>query len=260
MNFNYHTHTIRCGHASGTDEEYIQRAIENGIKFMGFSEHIPLMYPDGHETGYRMPTSKTEEYFKTLGNLREKYADKLEIKIGFEMEYYPNSFEKMLNFAKSVGAEYLLLGQHFIVEEYPGPAEYSSIPNGDVTKLKTYVDRLVSAIKSGFFTYIAHPDMINFTGDASIFKEEIKKICVASREYNIPLEINFLGIRDNRNYPNEFFWQIAGEENSPVTFGFDTHDILNAFDGESLKKAKEIVKKYNLNYIGKPTIIPLLDK
>ena len=260
MTVNLHAHTTRCGHASGTERDYIERAIEGGLAQFGFSDHAPGRFADGYESGFRMPMAEAQDYINTLRSLREEYRDRIRIHIGFEMEYYPNSFEKMLNFAKSVGAEYLLLGQHFTVEEYPGPAEYSSIPNDDVTKLKTYVDRLVSAIKSGVFTYIAHPDMINFTGDTSIFKEEIKKICVASREYNIPLEINFLGIRDNRNYPNEFFWQIAGEENSPVTFGFDTHDILNAFDGESLKKAKEIVKKYNLNYIGKPTIIPLLDK
>jgi len=35
-----------------------------------------------------------------------------------------------------------------------------------------------------------------------VFKTEMRKICVASKEYNIPLEMNFLGIRDNRCYPN----------------------------------------------------------
>ena len=39
---NYHTYTARCGHASGREEEYILRAIEGGIKILGFSDHIPL--------------------------------------------------------------------------------------------------------------------------------------------------------------------------------------------------------------------------
>ena len=29
---NYHTHTARCGHAIGTDEEYVQAAIQAGLK------------------------------------------------------------------------------------------------------------------------------------------------------------------------------------------------------------------------------------
>ena len=33
---NYHTHTYRCGHAIGTDEEYVLAAIEKGFKENGF--------------------------------------------------------------------------------------------------------------------------------------------------------------------------------------------------------------------------------
>ena len=36
---NWHTHTSRCGHAVGTDEEYVQAAIQGGLKTLGFSDH-----------------------------------------------------------------------------------------------------------------------------------------------------------------------------------------------------------------------------
>ena len=42
-----------------------------------------------------------------------------------------------------------------------------------------------------------------------------------------------------------------------MTFGFDAHDVPSAFDEKSLKKAKMLVEKYNLNYIGKPDIIDI---
>jgi len=123
--------------------------------------------------------------------------------------------------------------------------------------LQKYTNCIVDGIKSGVFTYIAHPDVINFVGDVEIFQREIQKICIAAREFDIPLEINFLGIRDGRNYPNDAFWEIAGEEKSPVTFGFDSHEAIDAYDGNSLVRAMELVKKYNLNYIGKPKLIML---
>ena len=88
MNYNYHTHTFRCNHATGSEEEYILRAIENGIEYMGFSEHIPLVFPDGFQALYRMPEELTEDYFNTVNSLKEKYKNEIEIKIGFEMEYY----------------------------------------------------------------------------------------------------------------------------------------------------------------------------
>ena len=50
---NYHTHTFRCHHAQGTDEEMVLAAIKSGIKVFGFSDHGPLPYKD-FVSGMRM--------------------------------------------------------------------------------------------------------------------------------------------------------------------------------------------------------------
>ena len=42
MKYCYHTHTKRCGHAVGEDEEYVIEAIKAGIKDLGFSDHVFL--------------------------------------------------------------------------------------------------------------------------------------------------------------------------------------------------------------------------
>lgn len=253
MNYNYHTHTFRCSHASGTEEEYIQRAIAGGIKHMGFSDHMPFVFPDGYESGFRVPVTQVEDYFKTLSALREKYKDQIDIHIGFEMEYYPKHFKDMLKKAREYGAEYLILGQHFIYNEHPDGIN-STAKQDDIKNLQEYVSNLVAAIQSGVFTYIAHPDMFYFTGEESVYRAEMQKICAASKEHAVPLEINFLGIRGKRHYPNSLFWEIVAEEQSPVTFGFDSHDTLNAYDGESLQKALEMVAELKLNYIGEPAL------
>lgn len=44
--FNLHTHTFRCGHASGTDDQMVLSAIETGFELLGFSDHMP--YPELH--------------------------------------------------------------------------------------------------------------------------------------------------------------------------------------------------------------------
>jgi len=182
---------------------------------MGFSDHAPHILKDGTQSGYRVEVSKVGEYFGIVSELREKYKDRIDIKIGFEMEYYPECFEKMLESVINYGAEYLILGEHF-VEEESASAIQSGLKNESSDFLKKYVCCVVEGIKSGAFTYVAHPDMINFTGDIDTYKKEIRKICIASRENNIPLEINFLGIRGMRNYPNEIFWQVAGKKNHPL--------------------------------------------
>ena len=87
---NYHTHTTRCGHAEGTEEEYILTALRCGCKVLGFSDHTPWAYATpGFVSRIRMLPSQLDDYVLTLRGLREKYADKLHIRIGLEAEYFP---------------------------------------------------------------------------------------------------------------------------------------------------------------------------
>ena len=42
---NFHTHTSRCHHAFGNDEEFVRTAIQNGFEVLGFYNHntqIPI--------------------------------------------------------------------------------------------------------------------------------------------------------------------------------------------------------------------------
>ena len=256
MNYNYHAHTWRCSHATGTEEEYILRALEGGVTHMGFSDHAPFVFPDGYQSSYRVQQEEAAGYISLLRELREKYKEQIDLKIGFEMEYYPAYFEDMLKNVTDLGGEYLILGQHFVFNEHP-----DGTPSGRETTdeefLKDYVRCVVAAIESGVFTYVAHPDLIRYVGDPELYREEMRKICIASREHNVPLEINFLGIRESRHYPRPEFWPIAAEEQAPVTFGFDAHETAVAYDGASLATAEEMVKTYGLNYVGMPNIVSI---
>lgn len=44
MKTNYHTHTTRCMHAVGNDEDYVRSAIKGGFQELGFSDHSPWKY------------------------------------------------------------------------------------------------------------------------------------------------------------------------------------------------------------------------
>lgn len=252
VDFNYHTHTARCNHASGTAEEYIKRAIEGGIVHMGFSDHAPLLKSNGKESTYRVPMAEAADYMGEIAALREKYRLQINISIGFEMEYYPECFDRMLKTVRDLGAEYLILGQHCLSEELPGATYTVHAPQDEAT-LKRYVSLLVEGMQSGVFTYVAHPDLFNFA-DTPLMHDAVREICAVSRECDVPLEINCLGIREHRTYPNPTFWKWVGEEQAPVTLGFDSHDTKSAFDGASLYTVKELIDTYNLHYIGRPTL------
>ena len=256
MNFNYHTHTSLCGHATGEMIEYIQRAIDGGIIYMGFSDHMPYAFADESAQGQRMTSKEAKDYVADIRRLRELYKNKIDIKIGFEMEYYPDKFHEMLEFARNIGAEYLILGQHYMRGIFTGGFH---VINGKATDedLKNYVNDVISAMESGVFTYIAHPDMIHYQGSEELYEKEMRRLCIASKRTNIPIEINGQGIRDNRIYPADRFWAIAGEVGCPVTIGFDAHSADAACDRESVEKVKQLIGKYNLDYIGKPALRPI---
>ena len=249
MYANYHTHTYRCGHASGTEEEYIKIAIANGIKIMGFSDHVPFAFENGNEYPWHVKTKDAEDYVKTLSALREKYKDKIEIYIGFEMEYIDKHFDDMLKYVKSLGAQYLILGQHFSRFDSFEVVYYSSGYSCDEEILISYTDLVIKAIKTGVFSYVAHPDIFNYDIESAEYKREVRRLCEVAKEYDTPLEINLLGINENRWYPNEVFWTIAGEVGNKVVFGFDAHTAERAYDGEALKKATEMVEKFGLNLV-----------
>ncbi len=250
---NYHTHTYRCNHATGTEEEYILRAISCGVQIMGFSDHAPINFTDSYYTGWRVPVDKAQEYVDTINALKEKYKDKIEIHVGFEMEYYPEFFETMLAFVKSVGAEYLILGEHYLGRENDG-RRHCAGPGHTEDSITEYVDLVIEGMKTGKFLYVAHPDILNYNGNDELWEKEMTRLCFAAKELDVPLEINCLGIRDNRHYSSERFYKIAGQVGAKMIVGFDAHDALSAYDGESLEKIKVFKEKYNLNIIDKVEI------
>lgn len=259
MNYNFHTHTYHCHHASGTPEEYVLRAIENGITEMGFSDHFPLQFEDGTENLARVPVSEVYIHREEILYLREKYRDKITIRFGFEMEYYKALFPKMKADAIRYGAEYLLLGEHYILpEDRPETNCHTCRPTEDAARLIHYTDTVIEGMQTGAFTYVAHPDVLNYTRRDALYTEQARRIARASFETGIPLEINFLGIRDGRHYPRLDFWRVAAELHPPVTFGFDAHTVESAYDGASLEVARKLVKELSLNYIGKPTLRSLV--
>ena len=84
---NYHAHTWRCQHAYDTEREYIEAAIEMGIKEFGFSDHVPCPFRDGYVSGIRMTMEQAPEYVASIRNLAAEYKNDIKIYVGFEAEY-----------------------------------------------------------------------------------------------------------------------------------------------------------------------------
>lgn len=243
MTANYHTHSYHCGHASGEPREYVETAIKNGLEVLGFSDHVPYPFPSGHVSGFRIPLSETEHYVAEIRELQEEFKGQIEILIGYETEYYPQLFDGMMSHIEKFGYDYLILGQHFLKNEFDGVYSGASC---DENALKQYIDQVIAAIKTGKFLYVAHPDMINYRSDSKILKREFTRLCETAIKYDTPLEFNLLGFMENRHYPCKEFAETLAETGVKTIIGCDAHNPIYVGHPDIYKSALKYLKDFGI--------------
>lgn len=249
MTANYHTHTYRCNHASGKDEEYVKKAIAENVKILGFSDHAPnAPRSDGYLSYYKMTPEEAVEYFASINSLKEKYADKIEIHAGYEIEYFRDTWKAELEFMKKTPPEYLILGQHYVdFENKDGKrGNHSDRPLGcnDVNRIKPYADIVIEALSTERFSCLAHPEVLTYTGtEQDYYLEQMARIIEAARKYGTPLEYNLLGQRLERNYPRKDFWKLVGESGGYAVIGCDAHEPERVADKDELEKARSVLSE-----------------
>ncbi len=238
MRKNYHTHTFRCYHATGTEWQYVERAWQNGIETLGFSDHAPMPFPDGHRSTCRMKLSLFPDYIETLLDLRERYRGRVEILIGLEAEYYPAVFFEFLELIRPYPIDYLILGQHFLGNETGMP--YVGHPTDAEGRLVEYVEQVIEGMKTGVFSYLAHPDVMHFTGAPEVYRKHMTRLCETAKALGLPIEYNLLGLYERRYYPNAAFWQIAAEVGNTVILGVDAHAPAHFTDSVAAQAEREL--------------------
>ena len=252
IDYCYHTHTFRCGHAKGKDEEYVLMAIKKGIKTLGFSDHVFL--PGLSQPGTRGEFEQLDDYIKSINYLKEKYKDQIEIHLGFECEYFPEYLDYYRSL-KEKGIEYLILGQHFVSDK-EGKLRYVLSNNFDYEIMPIYVDMLIKGMETGLFSYVAHPDSVYvpYAEMNDFLIASSYRICRKAKELNLPLEINLHGLLwDNKgrmNYANENFFKIAKEIGNSVIVGVDAHEPQE-LDYAKYDFATNLIDKLELDMVSR---------
>lgn len=257
LQYNYHTHTKWCRHASHTAEEMILKAISCGYKELGFSEHIG--YLGENDAGLRLRGSEVEKYINEIDALKKKYENNIKIWCGFECEYISELHDYYANLLKNPRVDYLIYGGHFHTKN----SSKTHFGNEVATKeeIELYAKILVQAINSKLFTYIAHPDW--YTKNISSWNETCIKaahlICKTAKENDMVLGFNVNGMVSQKRkigneiryiYPYEPFWKIASEYQVKTIIECDAH-TASTLDTPLIEEAKSWAKKLNLNIVEK---------
>ena len=253
MKTNYHTHTPRCHHAVHDERAYVEEALRSGFKILGFADHVPYPYDDGFVSSMRMRPDETAGYVSTLTALKQEYRGELDIHIGFEAEYFPALFDKLLEHLAPFDYEYLILGHHFNTDERTGG--YNGVPTDSRDALELYVDECIRALNTGAFSCFAHPDLLKFTGDEGIYRTAVRELCREAKSCGVPLEYNLLGLDTGRHYPQRAFWEEAAVVGNKVILGWDAHQREGLTIPDTEARADATLRELGLTRIETLTLI-----
>ncbi len=248
---NYHTHTTRCNHAEGEDREYVEAAIKAGFKILGFSDHSPQVYKDGYVSRMRMLPMQIEKYVDSVTSLAKEYKNDITILLGLETEYFPDKFNDLINLIEPYPFDYMIMGQHWLYNEHKSTV----VTKPDMSEgfLEEYVNQVLEGMRTGYFTYLAHPDIVKFKGDAEIFKKHMRHLALELKKLNIPMEINALGFKEKRHYPGRVFMEAVKDTGCDFVIGVDAHAPEMLLDAENIQNCMQFAKEYGVNVLNHVT-------
>ena len=234
--FNYHTHTIRCGHADNnmTDEDFVKLFIQKGVTRIAFTDHCPEKEEIDKRPKIRMKYSEKEDYINSIKSLKQKYKDIIEIETGFEVEYLPGQEENLLELKNET--DKIIIGQHFIYNDdkskllvFREKNEY----NFSDEEILRYAEYIAIAIENNIPNIIAHPDLYMLVREnfGEVEEKVARLICNQAEKHGVAIEINLsqpnaylIGEKEKITYPCKEFWKIASEyKNLKVLYGIDAH-------------------------------------
>lgn len=260
LDYCYHMHTFRCGHADGTDEEILKAAISKGFVNLGFSDHV--MLPDYSQPGIRGDYDQLHDYLKSVHKLKIKYQDKINLNTGLEAEWYGDKYyDYYKELLESGKVDYLILGHHgqFFGDEI---LFFKTLYDKE-NSLYLYEKGFIEGLESNLFLYGAHPDLfmqwyLNWDEKAEKVAHHIGKV---AHDLDIPLEINMGPSRWDNNgvtddgeldvpYPNPKFWDIMKEEKVTAVIGVDAHHPYD-FDISNYEWAIKFAEKHTYKLLTK---------
>ena len=244
---NYHTHTSRCRHAAGTDEAYVRAAIDAGVQILGFSDHTPYWFHSDHYSSFRMYPEELPNYVNSVESLRRDYADRIHIHLGVEAEFYPKYFPELVSRLRDTPVEYIILGQHYVGNE--AGDWYSGKATADPDILRRYCKQVCDGMQTGLFSCLAHPGLIHYMGPDGDFYRHMAPVIRTAKACGVPLELNLLGLREGRHYPDRRVWELAAEENCSVVLGVDAHAPEHFDRPDILKEANAMMAAYGLTVL-----------
>ncbi|KYO63814.1 histidinol-phosphatase HisJ family protein [Thermovenabulum gondwanense] len=253
----FHVHIEQGPYTLKWLKKFIEKAKERNIEEIGISEHIYRFVqakniwkggPIRNEWHEKRATEDIEEYISLIEKAKK---EGFPVKLGIEADYFPENEEIIREFIKDYPFDFVIGSVHWLSEfGFDNPERIKDWEGRDIDKVyEEYYITLISAVKSGIFDFIAHPDLVkifNYRSKADLsniygnLAEEIKS-------KNMCIEVSTAGLRKpvKEIYPSEDLMYYFSKFDIPVILNSDAHCPEDV--GKDFEKAVKYIKSFGFD-------------
>lgn len=236
MFVDYHVHAIGHEHRLHTKEnieQYLDYARQNKVIEIGFADHCRYLY---------------EKLDLTLYEDIKKNTTDIAVKIGLEVDYYPDQLEEIVKKVAFYDYDFIIGSVHYIGKwMFDSDKERREYENWDHDKLyERYISLVTESARNDFYDILGHIDLIKIFGITpkknkaeDIFAPYLKQIA----KTGLVVEINTNGRYKpvGEIYPAPAIVDLLYQNNIGITLSSDAHHPEET--GRDLAMALEMAKK-----------------
>ena len=265
----WHTHSELCRHAIGTIEDYVKKAVDFNLTTIGVSDHFPYEFLSNIERipykEYAISLGEIEHYLSLAENLKDKYASKINVRIGFEIDFFENQ-EPALNshLEKIIDRLDYIFGSIHILNFNDGKGAWGFDDSRFREDFQSYgPDRVYmeyyktqqKMLTSNHFQLdiLSHFDLPKKFNDFPQNKEpienEILKILDLVKKKDLTMEINTGGLRKEvkEQYPSKEIILRMYDYDIPIVLGSDAHSPDSI--AWEFKEVRKMLKEIGYNQL-----------
>jgi histidinol-phosphatase (PHP family) len=227
----YHTHSYRCGHATGTMREYVEIAISRGIGDIGLTDHLYLYWlPDNErDSRWAMQESEYDAHYREMLEIREEYRGRINVRVAVEADYIAGHEATLREVLSRYEFDFVLGSVHFmdgwLIDDIDQSHRYREERVAEI--YRRYFRNLQGAIATGAFDVLAHfdlPKKFGFLPEddlTGIVGETLDHV----RDAGLCVEISSAGLRKpvGEIYPSATIVREMKRREIPIVLSSDAH-------------------------------------
>jgi histidinol-phosphatase (PHP family) len=221
----YHTHTSRCGHASGRPAEYVQAARARGLSGIGIADHVPMLPEPDPELS--MSICELADYVAEVQELKTAFPGY--VLLGVEADYRPQTISQITTILDAHPFDYVIGSVHHLGSwGFDDPRQIERYTERDIDEVWIdYFELVGDAAESGLFTILGHLDLVKKFGyrPTRILETELDRLVDRIARAGVLVEINTAGLHKpvHEAYPTRDILRRLSVAGVGITFGSDAH-------------------------------------